>query len=151
MSSTEKKIISTNIKNYLPFLKRRLIRIEPPYLASIILVLVLNYFSHLITGLNNIVEWENVLFHIAYLNNFNLGRLLKQDSTIGKVTVKAAVVGTGLDPKKINASFDATVLSAVYNNYNSPTGIFNPSIKYFRKKDKRFSPGKRKISCQHEP
>lgn len=52
------------------------------------------------------------------LNNFNVGRLLKQDSIIGKVTVKAAVVGTSLDPKKINAIFNATVLSAVYNKYN---------------------------------
>lgn len=52
------------------------------------------------------------------LNNFNLGRLLKRDTIIGKVTLKAAVVGTGLDPKKINAKFNATVLSAVYNKYN---------------------------------
>ncbi|RZL49527.1 MAG: translocation/assembly module TamB [Pedobacter sp.] len=52
------------------------------------------------------------------LNNFNVGRLLKQQGTIGRVTVKADVVGTGLDPKKINAKFNATVLSATYNKYN---------------------------------
>ena len=52
------------------------------------------------------------------LNNFNVGRLLKQQATIGRVTVKADVVGTGLDPKKINAKFNANVISAVYNKYN---------------------------------
>ncbi|RZL31643.1 MAG: translocation/assembly module TamB, partial [Pedobacter sp.] len=52
------------------------------------------------------------------LNNFNVGRLLKQQATIGRVTVKAAVVGTGLDPKTINAKFNAQVLSATYNKYN---------------------------------
>jgi len=52
------------------------------------------------------------------LNNFNVGRLLKQQATIGRVTVKADVVGTGLDPKSINAKFNAKVLSATYNKYN---------------------------------
>lgn len=52
------------------------------------------------------------------LNNFNVGRLLKQQATIGGVTVKADVVGTGLDPKSINAKFNAKVLSATYNKYN---------------------------------
>lgn len=51
------------------------------------------------------------------LTNFNVGRLLKQQATIGKVTVKADVAGMGLDPKKINAKFNATVLSATYNKY----------------------------------
>ncbi len=51
------------------------------------------------------------------LNNFNLGRLLKQDSVLGRVTLKANVVGTGLDPKKINAKLNATVISAYYNKY----------------------------------
>ena len=51
------------------------------------------------------------------LNNFNLGRLLKRDSVLGKVTLKANVVGTGLDPKKINAKLKATVISAYYNKY----------------------------------
>ena len=52
------------------------------------------------------------------LNNFNVGRLLKQQDKIGRVTVKADVVGTGLDPKTINAKFNAKVISAVYNKYN---------------------------------
>lgn len=52
------------------------------------------------------------------LNNFNVGKLLKQQATIGRVTVKADLAGTGLDPKKINAKFNATILSAAYNKYN---------------------------------
>ena len=52
------------------------------------------------------------------LNNFNVGRLLKQQPTLGRVSAKADVVGAGLDAKKINAKFNATVLSAYYNKYN---------------------------------
>ncbi|WP_316782643.1 translocation/assembly module TamB domain-containing protein [Pedobacter frigiditerrae] len=52
------------------------------------------------------------------LNNFNVGRLLKQQATLGRITAKANVSGTGLDPKTINAKFNATVLSATYNKYN---------------------------------
>lgn len=51
------------------------------------------------------------------LNNFNVGRLLKQQATIGRVTAKASVNGSGLDSKKINANFNATVISAGYNKY----------------------------------
>ncbi|MFI5452314.1 translocation/assembly module TamB domain-containing protein [Pedobacter sp. UC225_61] len=51
------------------------------------------------------------------LNNFNVGRLLKQQATLGRITAKANVVGTGIDPKKINARFNAKVLSASYNKY----------------------------------
>ncbi len=51
------------------------------------------------------------------LNNFNVGRLLKMQPTVGRVTVKANVVGTGLDPKTINAKFNANVSSAYYNKY----------------------------------
>lgn len=51
------------------------------------------------------------------LNNFNVGRLLKMQPKLGKITVKADVSGTGLDPKKINARFNAKVLSAYYNQY----------------------------------
>jgi len=51
------------------------------------------------------------------LNNFNVGRLLKMQPKLGRVTVKADVAGTGLDPKKINAKFNARVLNAYYNKY----------------------------------
>lgn len=51
------------------------------------------------------------------LNDFNLGKLLKQDTVLGRVTLKANVVGTGLDPKKIDAKLKSTVTSAYYNKY----------------------------------
>jgi len=51
------------------------------------------------------------------LNNFNIGRLLKMQPKLGRVSVKADVAGTGLDPKRINAKFNARVLSAYYNKY----------------------------------
>ena len=51
------------------------------------------------------------------LNNFNVGKLLKQQPTLGRVSAKANVAGIGLEPKKINAKFSATVLNAYYNKY----------------------------------
>jgi hypothetical protein len=60
---------------------------------------------------------ENYKANIS-LNNFNVGRLIKQQATLGRITAKVDVVGTGLDPKKINAKFNAKVASAQYNKYN---------------------------------
>ncbi|MDQ8005452.1 MAG: translocation/assembly module TamB domain-containing protein [Pedobacter sp.] len=60
---------------------------------------------------------ENYKANVS-LNNFNVGRLLKQQPTLGRVSAKADVVGIGLDAKKINAKFNATVLNAYYNKYN---------------------------------
>lgn len=54
----------------------------------------------------------------VHLQNFNVGRLLKQQATLGRVSAKANVIGTGLDPKNINAQFNATLLKAYYNKYN---------------------------------
>ncbi|TDG36288.1 translocation/assembly module TamB [Pedobacter changchengzhani] len=51
------------------------------------------------------------------LINFNVGKLLKMQDKLGRVSAKADVVGSGLDPKKINAKFNAKVLSAYYNKY----------------------------------
>jgi peptidoglycan/LPS O-acetylase OafA/YrhL len=55
------------------FLKKRIIRIEPPYLISIVLVLVLNYVSALLPSYKGqpfAIDWANVANHIAYLNIF---------------------------------------------------------------------------------
>ncbi len=51
------------------------------------------------------------------LNNFNVGRLLKQQAQLGKITAKASVKGTGLDPKTASAQFKAQIISAYYNKY----------------------------------
>jgi len=48
--------------------------------------------------------------------NFDVGRLLKNDS-IGKITIKAHVKGTGLDPKIANAKLKGKVIKAEYNGY----------------------------------
>ena len=51
------------------------------------------------------------------LNNFHVGRLIKQDSVIGRVTMAGNVVGTGIDPNTMNAAFAARVVRAHYNGY----------------------------------
>lgn len=53
-------------KNTGTFITKRLIRIEPPYLVSILLFLSLN----LISISQYSLDWSNLLLHIAYLNNF---------------------------------------------------------------------------------
>jgi len=52
----------------------------------------------------------------VYLLNFDLGRLIKNDS-IGKITLKAKVKGKGLDPKTAQAEFDGLLQKAVFNKY----------------------------------
>ena len=49
--------------------------------------------------------------------NFDLGKLIKNDS-IGKITLKADIKGTGFDPKTATASLNANVLKAYFNKYN---------------------------------
>ncbi|TCD10273.1 translocation/assembly module TamB [Pedobacter frigidisoli] len=70
----------------------------------------------LVAGMNGPKGRESYKANVT-LNNFNVGRLLKMQPKLGRVSVKADVVGTGLDPKKINAKFNAKVLSAYYNKY----------------------------------
>jgi hypothetical protein len=52
----------------------------------------------------------------ATLDNFDLGRFMKNDS-IGKITAKAAIKGTGFNPKTANASTNATIIKATYHRY----------------------------------
>jgi peptidoglycan/LPS O-acetylase OafA/YrhL len=58
------------------FLLKRIIRIEPPYIVSIVLVIVLNFLSHSITGLSDDLDILVVLSHVAYINNFIPGSYL---------------------------------------------------------------------------
>ncbi len=51
------------------------------------------------------------------LNNFNVGKLLKQQAQLGRVTAKATVNGTGLDPKTANLKINGQILAAAYNKY----------------------------------
>jgi len=70
----------------------------------------------LVASMNGPKGRENYKANIA-LNNFNVGRLIQMQPTLGRITVKANVSGTGLDPKKINAKFNAQLVSAYYNKY----------------------------------
>jgi hypothetical protein len=72
--------------------------------------------ASVIAGMRGAKGKENYNANVS-LNNFNVGRLLKQQPTIGRVTAKANVIGSGLDPKKINAKFNAQIISAYYNKY----------------------------------
>lgn len=51
------------------------------------------------------------------LNNFNVGRLLKMQKTLGRITVKANISGTGLDAKTAAAKVNGQLVSAYYNKY----------------------------------
>ncbi|MES2827358.1 MAG: translocation/assembly module TamB domain-containing protein [Bacteroidota bacterium] len=51
------------------------------------------------------------------LTNFNVGRLIKMQPKLGRITAKATVSGTGLDMKKASAKVNAQVVSAYYNKY----------------------------------
>ena len=50
------------------------------------------------------------------LINFNLGKLIKNDS-VGNVTLKAHIKGTGFNPKTAVATINGTLMKAYFNNY----------------------------------
>lgn len=54
------------LKTSFNFILRRVIRIEPPYLASILLVICIQLLFHH----NFIPNWKNIFFHLAYINSF---------------------------------------------------------------------------------
>ena len=61
---------SYKVKNFFGYLLKRILRIEPPYLVSILLVLCLNFLSsksHLYTGLPYHISIEQFLAHLIYL------------------------------------------------------------------------------------
>lgn len=55
------------------FILKRIVRIEPPFIASILLVLILNFFGSFYSKIPVQFSWHDFLFHFAYLNNFGLG------------------------------------------------------------------------------
>lgn len=52
----------------------------------------------------------------AQLNNFYVGRLIKNDS-LGRITLNAKVKGTGLDPKTAIATVNGNLAKAEFNGY----------------------------------
>jgi peptidoglycan/LPS O-acetylase OafA/YrhL len=65
--------------DFLVFLKKRILRIEPPYLVSILIVIALNFVSTLspfYRGAPFSVDFANLAGHVAYLNVFTGGKWL---------------------------------------------------------------------------
>lgn len=60
-------------------------------------------------------------------DNFNLGKLIKNKS-VGKITLKATVKGSGLNPKTANAVVDGKIKKANLNNYNYQNISLNGKI-----------------------
>jgi hypothetical protein len=50
------------------------------------------------------------------IDNFDLGKLIKND-TIGKITLKATIKGTGLNPKTANAMVDGMIAKVNFKKY----------------------------------
>ncbi|NEU07718.1 translocation/assembly module TamB [Flavihumibacter sp. R14] len=63
------------------------------------------------------------------LINFNAGRLLKQDSLMGRINARAKVNGTGLDPKSMSARFSAVASSAELKGYTYRNLTVNGNIR----------------------
>lgn len=60
------------LKKIKTFFKKRLIRLEPPYIASIFLIFILNYIFYISPYWHEEiidVTWSQLLFHLGYLNS----------------------------------------------------------------------------------
>ncbi len=53
----------------------------------------------------------------AELINFNLGRLLKQEAKMGRISLRANINGRGLNPKSASATIKGIIQKADYNKY----------------------------------
>ncbi|MEO8794154.1 MAG: translocation/assembly module TamB domain-containing protein [Daejeonella sp.] len=72
------------------------------------------------------------------LNNFNVGRLIKQEANVGRINANGQISGTGLDPKTMNARFKAVAQSAqlkgyTYKNLALNGKIANENVELFAK------------------
>ncbi len=61
--------------------------------------------------------------------NFNVGRLIKQEATIGRITLAANVNGSGMDAKSFSGTVNGKVLRAEYNRYNYRNLTLNASAR----------------------
>ena len=62
--------VNYKLNNFSTFLKKRLVRVEPSYLISILLTLTVAYIAALVTHNTVSVSYKNLLYHLGYLNNF---------------------------------------------------------------------------------
>lgn len=60
-------------------------------------------------------EHFNSTFNVV---GFDLGSLLRDKATFGKMTLNGQVVGNGLDPKVLKANLQANIVSAEFKKYN---------------------------------
>jgi hypothetical protein len=51
-------------------------------------------------------------------NDLNVGALIKQPQTVGKITLSANIKGAGIDPKKLNLQFNGDIEKAYVKGYN---------------------------------
>lgn len=72
--------------------------------------------AHVKTSFDNRIKNKEKYNGVAELNNFDLGKLIK-DSSVGKITMKVNVKGTGLNPKTATANVDGFMQKGVFNDY----------------------------------
>ena len=72
--------------------------------------------ARLKTSFDNRIKNKEKYNGVAELNNFDLGKLIK-DSSVGKITMKANVKGIGLNPKTATANVDGIMQKGVFNDY----------------------------------
>lgn len=60
------------IRNYFTFILKRIVRLDPPYFATILLIIAMQYAAHVIprNGAPFSISWIQVLLHLGYLNVF---------------------------------------------------------------------------------
>jgi peptidoglycan/LPS O-acetylase OafA/YrhL len=60
------------IRNYFTFILKRIVRLDPPYFATILLIIAMQYAAHVIPrhGAPFSISWVQVLLHLGYLNAF---------------------------------------------------------------------------------
>lgn len=62
------------------------------------------------------------------LDALNLGKILRQDTLIGSITLNTDIKGIGFDPKNMNTTFDANIVSAYAMKYGFKGIHLNGSI-----------------------
>jgi hypothetical protein len=72
--------------------------------------------AHVKTSFDNRIQNREKYNGTILLDNFDVGKLIK-DSSIGKVTLKANIKGTGLNLKTATANVDGFMRKGVFNKY----------------------------------
>lgn len=63
------------------------------------------------------------------VDDFDVGRLLKQEDTLGRVSLEAQLSGSGTTPETADAQLEGRIHSAVYNGYTYRDLALNGSIR----------------------